>query len=355
MFRKRHPKAGSRPGTLVINGTAPKPRIRVMAYTAEAVEELEDLSPADLPAVVERNSVTWVDVQGLGDEEVLREIARVFGIHDLALADVVNTPQRPKVEPYDDHLFLVAPMAQPDVSDRFHSEQLSLFLGRRYVLTFQERYGDILDPVRVRIRAGKGPIRNQGSDYFAYAVVDTIIDHYFPILESMGEMLEDLEDEALETPNRSTLRRANRARADLLLLRRIMWPQGEMLRSLSRDENPLITSTVRTYFRDCHDHSIQISDVIDSYREIVSAISNTYLTVVGNRTNEVMKVLTIMASIFIPLTFMAGIYGMNFEYMPELHLHYAYPVLWFAMAAVALAMLVYFYRKGWIGSGGDDD
>ncbi len=353
MFRKRHPKAGSRPGTLVINGASPAPRIRAIAYSPEAVEEFEGPAPADLPAIVESHAVTWIDVQGLGDEQVLRQVAQAFGLHDLALEDVVNTPQRPKIEPYDDYLFIVARMPRPEASERFDSEQLSIFLGPGYVLSFQERYGDILDPVRERIRAGKGWIRRQASDYLTYALLDTVIDYYYPLLESLGEMLAELEEEALDRPNPATLRRASHARVDLLHLRRILWPQREALRSLSRDEHPLISSTVQTYLRDCHDHSVQISEVVDSYREIVAAIASTYLTMVGNRTNEVMKVLTIMASIFIPLTFMAGVYGMNFQYMPELHFHYAYPAIWLAMAAVALGMLIYFHRKGWLGSKDD--
>jgi len=354
VFRKRHPKAGSRPGTLVINEASPEPRIRVMAYTPGTLDEMDDVAPAALSAVVESHSVTWIDVQGLGDEAVLREIAGIFGLHDLALEDVVHTPQRPKVEPYGDYLFLIARMPRAGDAEHLATEQFSLFLGPGYVLTFQEEYGDVLDPVRERVRAGKGPIRNQGADYLAYALLDTIVDFYYPVLESMGETLLALEDEALETPTRSTLRRTNRARTDLLHLRRTIWPQREALRSLSRDEHPLVSATVRTYLRDCHDHALQISDVVDNYREMVSAVTSTYLTTVGNRANEVMKVLTIMASIFIPLTFIAGIYGMNFEYMPELHVRYAYPVVWFAMAAVAAGMLIYFYRKGWLGSGKDD-
>lgn len=355
MFRKRNPPVASLPGTLAINDHSPPPKIHAISYDLEHLEELDISDVKDLRPIVKEGRVAWIDVQGLGDETVLRRLGEIFCIHPLALADVVNVPQRPKAESYEDHIFLVARMARLAEESRLELEQISIFLGRNYVLTFQERYGDVLDPLRRRIRQGKGPIRHLGADYLAYAIIDAVIDGYYPILENLGESLENLEEETLNAATNRTLRAANHNRHSLVTLRRTLWPQREAINVLIREGSPLITDPVRVYLRDCYDHCMQISEVLESYREIASALTSTYLSAVSNRTNEVMKVLTIMASIFIPLTFMAGIYGMNFEYMPEIHVRYAYPLLWLLMAVVATGMMIYFYRRGWIGSRGDDD
>ena len=355
MFRKRNPPAGSRPGAYVIDPEAVVPKVHVIAYTAGEVNEYEAPDYSELPAILDSHSVTWIEVQGLGDERMLRKLAEIFGLHELAVADVVNVPQRPKVESYDEHLFLITRMATLDEGAVLTTEQLGIFLGRNYVLSFQEWHGDTLMPLRAHIHAANGSIRHQAADYLAYAMLDTVIDSYYPVLEDLGEYFAELEDEALERPGKATLRNANRMRNILLTLRRNMWPQREAINTLMRDDSPLISDTVKLYLRDCHDHCIQIAEVVESYREIVSSIANTYLSSVSNKTNDVMKVLTIMASIFIPLTFMAGIYGMNFDAMPELHYRYSYPLLWFAMAVVAAGMLIYFRRRGWLGSSDRDE
>ncbi|MBN1341030.1 MAG: magnesium/cobalt transporter CorA [Phycisphaerae bacterium] len=358
MFRKRHPPAGARPGTLVINGDASKPTVRVMEYTAEAVQEHELADVQELRGLLARDSLSWIDVEGLGDEQVLRSIADIFELHPLALEDVVNVPQRPKVENYEKHLLYITRMAILDDAYAIHAQQISIYLGPNFVLTFQEDHQDVLDPVRTRLRQGKGPIRKSGPDYLAYAIIDAVIDAYYPILESYGEILESLEDEIVEQPRRSILRRIHQMKRELLSVRRAIWPQREAINSLIRDENPLISDAVRVYLRDCYDHCIQIIDVVETYRELASGLMDVYLSSLGNRTNDVMKVLTIMASIFIPLTFMAGVYGMNFEHMPELRTRYGYPVLMAAMIAVAVGMVMFFRRKGWLGeersSTGDD-
>jgi len=353
MFRKRHPPVGARPGTLVINHTAPKPIIRVIEYKPDSVEEHELSDVSELQGLLHEDSVSWIDVQGLGDEEVLRAIAKVFDLHALALEDVVNVPQRPKVEDYEKHLLYITRMAILDNAYKVKAEQVSVFVGPRFVLTFQERHGDVLDPVRNRLRQGKGPIRKSGADYLAYAIIDTVVDGYYPILESLGEVLESMEDEIIERPRRSLLQKIHHIKRELLAIRRAIWPQREAVNALIRDDNPLVSDAVKVYLRDVYDHCVQIIDVVETYRELAGGLMDIYLSSLSNRMNEVMKVLTIMASIFIPLTFMAGIYGMNFEYMPELGFRMGYPTLLVAMVVVAIGMVLYFRSRGWLGGGNE--
>jgi len=352
MFRKRHPPVGARPGTLAINSHAPKPVIRVIEYTPQSFQEHDIADVQQIREFLGADAVAWVDVQGLGDETVLRAIGEVFGLHPLALEDVVNVPQRPKVEPFDEHLLIVARMARMQDPHTAVSEQVSLIVGRNYVLTFQERYGDILDCVRNRIRKGKGPIRHAGADYLAYAIVDALIDGYYPILEAFGDALETLEDEIVPTPNPSALRTVHHVKRELLAIRRTIWPLREAINALIREDTPFVSDSTRVYLRDCYDHCVQIIDVVETYRELTGGLADLYLSSIGNRQNEVMKILTIVASIFIPLTFMAGIYGMNFENMPELHAAWGYPILLAAMIVVAIAMVFYFRLKGWLGGAG---
>jgi magnesium transporter len=357
IFRKKHHPSGARPGTLHIHEGWPPPKIRVCRYTPENLEEWETDGSDTFESLFDKPGQIWVDVQGLGDEALLRRMADLFNLHPLAVEDVVNVPQRPKTEPYKNFIFLVTRMIALLDGVAIENEQISIFLGKHFVLTFQERPGDGFEPVRQRLRNPDSRIRSGGPDYLAYALLDAVIDGYYPVIEHLGDQLAELEEESLERPSKNTLRATNKVRMTLLLMRRVLWPQREAINSLIRDENPLVTDDVRLFLRDTHDHCSQVADVVESYRELVSAVANTYLTVVSNRTNEVMKVLTIMASIFIPLTFMAGVYGMNFEYMPELHFRYSYPLLWVAMLAVGLSMVYYFRRKGWLGGaeGEDDD
>jgi len=355
MFRKRNPPPGSSPGTLSVDERLPAPKVRIVSYTLDQIDDRQDVNPSELAAALAGDGVTWVDVQGLGDESLLRLIAETFKLHSLAISDVVNVPQRPKAEPYDDYLFLVARTLSHHDSLNVEAEQVSIFLGANYVITFQERPGDLFEPVRERIRNAKGRLRRKGADYLAYVLLDAVVDGYYPFLEELGDRLAELEDEALENPTTATLKQTNHIRRTLQLLRRILWPQREAINSLIRDESPLISDSARIYLRDVHDHCAQIAEVVESYREVVGAVANSYLSVVSNRTNDVMKVLTVMASIFIPLTFMAGIYGMNFDHMPELHARFGYPVLIAAMLAVAGGMLFYFYRLGWLSSGSHND
>lgn len=334
---------------------AQPPRIRIMEFSETSLEERDVTDPHELTPYLESPSITWVDVQGLGDESVLRALGTVFGLHPLALEDVVNVPQRPKVEQYDKYLLFITHMVRVVSPTQIETEQLSLFLGDQYVLTFQERYGDVFDPVRARIRREGGTTRKLGHDYLAYTLLDAVMDAYFPVLERTGDFIEALEEEVIESPRRSVMHRIYRARRELLTLRRVIWPQREAISGLLREENDFIGATARLHLRDTYDHCIQIIDVLENYRELLGGLMDVYLSSVGNRQNEVMKVLTVMASIFIPLTFLVGIYGMNFDFQPELHFRWGYPILLGVMTLLAAGMLLYFRRLGWIGGERDPD
>jgi magnesium transporter len=355
LHRKKHTvPLGASPGTLVLPGNATKPRIRVMAYSADELEERWVDKPADLKKYLATPGlVTWIDVRGVGDEDTLRSLAGIFNIHPLALEDVVHQPQRPKTEEFDHHLFIVARMVMLRSATDMEAEQVSLFLGPNYVLTFQEDTPDCFDPVRERLRK-KGVHRRSGADYLCYSLIDAIVDHYFPVLETYGEYLETLESNVVLHPVKSTLTHIHTAKRELMDLRRVLWPQRESINQLIRSECPLISKEVRLFLRDCYDHSVQVMDMVENYREITSGLHDVYLSSIGNRTNEIMKVLTIISTIFIPLTFIAGVYGMNFSHedspynMPELHAQYGYPATMLVMALIGVALLFYFWHKGWI-------
>lgn len=353
-FHKRHPPVGAPPGTLVFPEERQPASVRVTLYGPDDVEEHENVAVDDIPTHLAGDRVVWIDVCGLGDEPLLRRLAEIFDIHPLALEDVVNVPQRPKAEAYDQQHLVITRMARA-AKGYLDVEQVSLFIGSRYLLTIQEREGDAFDPVRMRIRAGKGLIRRSGPDYLAYALIDAVLDGYYPVLEELGDRLQAIEERILREVRPSSQRSIHRIRRDLLVLRRAVWPQREAVGALVREESPLITAQVRQYLRDCLDHAVQILDVIDTYRELASSLMDTHMSAVGQRSNEVMKVLTIMASIFIPLTFMAGLYGMNFDYLPELHYRWAYPGLLSLMLLVAAGMLFYFRRRHWLGGSDDSD
>ena len=350
-FKKRHPDVGARPGTLMIGDDAPPPKIRMISYDRDECHELEINDASELAKALDPENVTWVDVQGFGDETLVQQIGEIFQIHPLALEDIINMPQRPKAESYGEQVLIITRMVRVGGSGSVDMEQVSLLLGENCVVTFQERYGDILDPVRERIRIATSRLRASGPGYLAYAIIDTIVDGYYPVIEAIGDHLEQLENVVMENPSTDVLRELNRTKNMLVNLRRAVWPQREAVNSLIRDENSLINDEVRVFLRDTYDHCVQTAEVIEMYREMATGLMNTYLSSVANRTNDVMKVLTIMASIFIPLTFLAGIYGMNFEHMPELHVRWAYPAVWATMFATAFGMIAFFWRKGWLGGG----
>jgi magnesium transporter len=350
----RHTLPGAPPGTLIPDPDAPFPVIRVLAYGPEAIAERAVESPQQVRDFLNAWPVIWVNVEGLGDAAIISQLGDIFGLHRLALEDVINVHQRAKVEQYGEHHFIVARMVM--LRERLETEQVSLFLGRNFVLTFQEGLpGDCLEPVRDRLRKGQSRIREAKTDYLAYSLLDAVVDSYFPVLEEYGEQLETLERELLTRPATDTITRIHEIKRDLLTLRRVIWPQREALNVLLRNELPLITHETRVHLRDCYDHTVQLIDLVETYRELSADLTDVYLSSISNRTNEIMRVLTVIATIFLPLTFIAGIYGMNFDTgasswnMPELNWYWGYPFSLAVMALVALTQLAFFWRRGWIG------
>ena len=337
---------------------APKPVIAMISYSEAGVQESAISKPSEIVPRLAAPGVHWINVDGLGDAAALAELGEIFKLHRLSLEDVVNTGQRAKVEHYADHLYIVA--HQIHVEDGLRTEQISMFVGANFVLTFQELAGDQFDPVRARIREGRGRLRTGGSGYLAYALLDAIVDYYFPVLEGYGERLELLEDEVLKRPRRRSVERIYSIKRELLVLRRSMWPMRDALHGLLREETVLIQAEDRYYLQDVYDHAMRVLEMVESFRETSSSLLDVYLSSQGNRMNEIMKVLTMFASIFIPLSFIAGLYGMNFDTsspwnMPELAWPYGYFFALGLMAAVAGGLLVFFARKGWIGAGDRDD
>jgi len=347
---------GTVPGSLRVDPHAPKPVLQVFGYSPDRFVEVPIASVADIRAQLGHWPVTWVNVDGLGDETILKELADIFRIHALALEDVVNVHQRAKVEPYDHQVYVVLRMATVAL-DRLDQEQISIFFGRNYVLTFQERPGDFFDPIRDRIRHKRGRVRLAGADYLAYALIDTIVDNYFPCVEHYGDRIDEIETEVIDSQDASLLHRLHAVRRDLLGLRRAVWPAREAVNAMMRDEHELVTTDTRLYLRDCYDHTVQIIDMLETFRELAAGQADLYLSAIGQRTNEIMKVLTMFTAIFIPLSFIAGVYGMNFHgakdgaplNMPELHWKYGYLFALALMAGVAGSLLYFFRRRGWIG------
>jgi magnesium transporter len=340
-------RPGAAPCTLSIPEGSPAPVLHAIAYGPEKLDErmISDLD--EIPRVKGSHPTLWLNVVGLGDATVLQKIAAAYDMHRLALGDVVNVGQRAKVEDYGDRLFVVTQGVSQE--DSGHRRQTSILVGEGFVLTFVEGPEDPFEPIRERLREGLGrPIRESGADYLAYAIVDTVIDGYFPVLDQLADRLDAMEQEVFFRPETATPSRILEIKNELRELRRLAWPNRELAGALLRPGLPRITDSTRVYLRDCVDHSSQVIDLLDSYREGVSDLTHAYLSAVSNRMNEVMKVLTIMATIFIPLTFIAGIYGMNFEYMPELKWHWAYPALWILLLAIAVFMIFWFKKKKWL-------
>lgn len=352
VFTKRNPDVGARPGTLVIPETSPTPRVRMIRFGATEVQDASfDSGETDgLAQALDENFVTWIDVQGFGDRELLKHFGETFGLHPLLLEDIVNMPQRPKAEAYGDQLLIIVRMVHPLSSGKVILEQVSVIVGKTYVLTFQEHYGDVFDPVRKRINDETSMVRKHGPDFLAYALIDTVIDGYYPVLEEIGDHLEDLETDVVSNPSPQLLSRLNQFKNQLVNMRRGIWPQREAIGQLARGDEGAISKEVRLHLRDTYDHCVQITEVTEMYREMVTGLMGVYLSAIANRTNEVMKILTITATLFIPLTFMAGIYGMNFDHMPELHNKWGYPIFWCVMIVVTAFMMIFFYRRGWIGN-----
>jgi magnesium transporter len=343
--------AGTSPGALIYIGeerTEPVSITRVR-YSASHAEELSVIPVSECKREPGADHIDWFTIDGVHDLEVMQAIGNQFGLHPLVLEDILNTSQRPKVEEFDDYIFITIKMITFDSTDgELWIEHVSLILGDGYVLSFLENAGDVFEPVRQRIKTGKGRIRRLGADYLAYALIDTVVDNYFKTLEDLSEVIEELEEEVVGTPTKDTLRDVHNIKRQLISLRRSVWPVREATNALVRDELELIKPETRLFLRDLYDHTIHIIDTVETLREIVSGMLEVYLSSISNRLNEVMKVLTIMSSIFIPLTFIVGVYGMNFEHMPELKLEWGYPAVWVIMLAIAVGLLAAFRRRGWI-------
>jgi magnesium transporter len=356
---QRRTQPGASPGSIVADPSQPKPTIHVIAYGAGDLIERQVADPAAAHALVGQRPVTWINVEGLGDARTIEQFGELFGLHRLALEDTVNVHQRPKVETYGEILFIVLRMVYCDGhnGDRCGTEQISIFVGPDWLLSFQEgRPGDSFDRVRARLRDVNGKMQQLGSDYLAYALIDAVIDNYYPVLEVYAERLDELEEMVMEPVGRQVIDQLHQVKADLLILRRAIWPVRDAMALLAREDNPRITDNTRLFLRDCYDHVVQVVDLMETYRELTADLRDLYMSSLSNRINETMRILTIFSTFFIPLTFIVGIYGMNFDWeggakplnMPELHWHLGYPMVWVAMLASAAAMLVYFYRRGWI-------
>lgn len=364
------PPSGSPPGTITVNPSAAEPRIDVISYGPDADPGTVQLqrvnSISDLPELPAGHTVRWVNVSGLGNADVLRSVGEHFGIHDLVLEDIGNTAQRPKAEAYREFLFIVTrvPVPSENAEDGLGedslselllgTEQLSICLGNDFVITFHEGVEETFEPVRRRLLAEGSLLRGRGADYLAYALLDAAIDSYFPLLEEIGEEIEELEDDVIRAPAVDRIGRIHAMKRNLLTIRRAVWPQREMLSSLIRGDSPLVSEQTRVYLRDCQDHAVEIIDTVETYREITSGLVDILLSSQSNRMNEVMKVLTIIATIFIPLSWIAGVYGMNFNTsspwnLPELEWRFGYFYSLGLMLLVAVLMSVWFWRKGWIG------
>jgi magnesium transporter len=349
LFARRTVPAGSHPGSFEVPADAHPTGIRAFLYEPGRCEERDVTSADELLEVVRDERVSWVDVEGLGDGAILAWLRDALGVHPLAVADIANTGQRPKFEDYGDRDLIVAQVVELDTEEGVTVDQASLIVGPRFVVSVLERPLPIFDPVRERVRSGTSTICKMSADFLTYTLLDAIVDGFFPVVEELGEVLTELEDEITTRPTADVLPRLHAARRTLLALHRVMYRQRDALGSMLRSDESPFSPAVRVYLRDAHDHAVQVLDIIESYREMAVGITDIYLSSVSNRMNEVMQTLTIVSTIFIPISFIAGVYGMNFEYMPELRSPWGYFVSLGLMAVVAGALVGWFWRRGWIG------
>jgi magnesium transporter len=343
-FRRRT-APGATPGTITHDEDLKPPTITAVCYDKHEVEEFTVDDLEEIEEVLGRDYVTWINVEGIGDGQALRQIGELCKLHPLELEDIVHSHQRSKLDDYDDHLFIVGRMARQDTLE---SEQLAIVLGKGFVLTFQDgKPGDCLEPVRERLRKNQGRIRRYGADYLAYALFDAVVDGYFPVVEYYGDRIEDLDKDIAGSGLRDAIAHAHHLRSELLILRRTIMPHRETIAAWMRSEHDLISSDTHVFLRDAYDHTVHLSDLVGTYREMCTDLRDFFISLMNNRTNDVMKLLTIIATIFMPLSFIAGLYGMNFQYMPELTWRYGYPLVIVVMLLVAGALLGYIWRKGW--------
>jgi len=348
--KRRSDKAGLPPGALIHIGErhAEKAKIVLCEYDEFHLQEKEihtlegALPPAD------KKAVTWVHIDGLQDVHLLEQMGNVFDLHPLTLEDILNTEQRPKSEDHADYLFIVLRLFHEDAGGSLIAEQVSIVFGPNWLISLQEKEGRLFDPIRERLRNEKGRLRKAGADYLAHALLDTIVDGYFVILDKLGEKIENLEEALVGRPSPETLRAIQALKREMIFLRKSVWPLREMIGALGRSDSPLIREPSVIYFRDVYDHAVQVIDTIETYRDMLSGMLDIYLSSISNRMNEIMKVLTIIATVFMPLTFLAGVYGMNFKHMPELEWPWGYFSLWGVMIVIAVFMLIAFRRKKWL-------
>jgi len=346
---KRSKKAGLPPGSMIHIGEKRTERIKITVinydkkkFDEKAIEKLKECI-----AYKNKKGVVWINVSGIHNTEVISEIGKCFDLHPLLLEDIVNTDQRPKMEDYGDYIFIVMKMLYSNEKG-INSEQISLVLGSNFVISFQETEGDVFGTIRERIRSGKGRTRELGSDFLTYSLIDAIVDNYFGILEKVGERVEYLEEDLVREPNPATLQSIHKMKREMIFLRKSVWPLREVISGMTRSESRLISKNTDIYLRDVYDHTIQVIDTIETFRDMLSGMIDLYLSSISNRMNEIMKILTIIGTIFIPLTFITGLYGMNFSFMPELEWELGYPLALLIMAIVSVIMLGYFRRKKWL-------
>ncbi len=350
-MKKRSVKAGLPPGSLVFIGDkmAGDAKITIIDYDENGVEGKKASSIDECFPYKNKPSTTWINVDLVHQVEIIEKLGECFHLHPLVLEDILNTDQRPKMEDFSEYLYVVVRMLSCNGGNaKIESEQVSLILGANYLISFQEKEGDVFGPVRERIRGGKGHIRKAGPDYLAYALLDAIVDNYFVVLEKNGERIETLEDQLLTNPNPATLQEIHLLKRDMIFLRKSVWPLREVIAGLAREGSSLISDSTRLYLRDVYDHTIQVIDALETFRDILTGMLEIYLSSINHRLNEIMKLLTIIATIFIPLTFIVGLYGMNFSYMPELKWHWGYPAVLLLMLSISIFMLCFFRKKKWL-------
>ena len=344
-------KTGMPPGTLIHIGERKEKEVRftIIDYDESNFQEKEVKTVEESFPFKETSTVTWINLDGIHQVDVIEKIGKHFDLHPLILEDILHTEQRPKLEDFGQYMYIVMKMLYFDETEtEIRAEQVSLILAPKFVISFQEMVGDAFNPVRERIRNSKGRIRKMGSDYLTYALIDAIVDNYFIILEKFGEKIDFIEEELVTAPTPTTLQTIHDLKREIIILRKSVWPLREVINNLERGESQLIQKSTGIYLKDVYDHTIQVIDTIETYKEMLSGMLDIYLSSVSNKMNEVMKVLTIIATVFIPLTFIAGVYGMNFEYMPELGWKWSYPLVWLIMISMGIVMFFYFKRKKWI-------
>jgi len=351
-YEKRGSKVGLAPGTLVHIGEkkVEKIRINIVAYNAEKIVEKEIDSVEECLNFKDKPGLNlWINVTGLDQTDIIENVGSYFDIHPLTLEDILNTGQRPKMEDYESYVYTVLKMMLLDTkNDDITIDQISIIFGYNYILSFQEREDDVFNPLRERLKNPASRLRKSGVDYLAYGLIDAVIDNYFLILEHFGEAIEELEDELVVQPSPETLRTIQKYRRNMIIIRKSVWPLRELINGMQKIESEIIKDNTRIYLRDIYDHTIQVIDSVEDFRDILSSMIDVYLSSLSNKMNDIMKVLTVIATIFIPLTFIAGVYGMNFKYMPELDSRWGYPAVLLFMAILGTSMLAYFRKKKWV-------